>query len=139
LLSPRYSKKTARFDFSIVARSIDIATAPRKRGPYKKRGGIYYMCEHGRQKIRCKECEPGLPQEVIQRGVDIGLMEPCWMRPPASPENFAHLCLIENTKRTNQSAPVSWNSLFFDSLVANLSLLYTSFALQTKKFGNGFN
>ena len=64
-------------------------------------GGI---CVHSRQRAKCKDCFPGLPQEDLQRGLGIGLMEPCWMRPPNTPENFAHLCLIVLTKRTNQSA-----------------------------------
>jgi hypothetical protein len=35
-----------------------------------------------------------LPEDIIQRGLCIGLMEPCWMRLRAFPEDFAHICLI---------------------------------------------
>jgi hypothetical protein len=34
------------------------------------------------------------PQEIIQRGVDIKLQELCWMSPPGSSEDFAHICIM---------------------------------------------
>ena len=80
---------------------------------------------HSRQRAKCKDCFPGLPQEDLQRGLGIGLMEPCWMRPPDTPENFAHLCLIVLTKRTNQSANCFFQESWLLAVVTSLTHLNT--------------
>jgi hypothetical protein len=37
---------------------------------------------------------PHLSQEIIRRGVDIKLQELCWMSPPGSSQDFAHICIL---------------------------------------------
>jgi hypothetical protein len=50
--------------------------------------------EATQKKKQCSIRFPPLPEDVIQRGLCIGLMEPCWMRLRTFPEDFAHICLM---------------------------------------------
>jgi hypothetical protein len=43
---------------------------------------------------RSKVPPPPLPEDILQWGRHIRLNEVCWMQPPDSPENFAHICIL---------------------------------------------
>jgi hypothetical protein len=44
-----------------------------------------------------------IPADVLELGRSIGLNHLCWMRPPKSRENFAHLCVVTQAGQGEES------------------------------------
>jgi hypothetical protein len=53
-------------------------------------------CSHlfDSKKKDSKKKTPLIPEDILELSRSIGLNDLCWMHPPKSPENFAHLCVV---------------------------------------------
>ena len=74
---------------SIAATLVRAATTPPASLPKKYQ-----------QSPKKKKLKP-LPEDIVQWGCRILPLEPCWLRLPDSPEDFAHICLITQDAHGN--------------------------------------